>query len=85
MLMKWCPAMRTPIQLPELGAASVVLTAWFADLGEAVYAGDRLVEVCLDGATFDVSCPATGLLVEKLALPEDPLTAGQVLGIVEGG
>jgi pyruvate/2-oxoglutarate dehydrogenase complex dihydrolipoamide acyltransferase (E2) component len=77
--------MRTPIVLPELGAVPVVLTAWFADTGDEVYAGDRLVEVCIGGATFDISCPATGQLIEKLALPEDRIQPGQALGIVEGG
>jgi pyruvate/2-oxoglutarate dehydrogenase complex dihydrolipoamide acyltransferase (E2) component len=75
--------MRTPILLPELGAAPVLLSAWFANTGEAVYSGDRLVEVVVGGATFDVSSPATGRLAEKLALPADRLSPGQVLGTVE--
>ena len=75
--------MRAEILLPELGAAPVVVSVWFADSGEAVYEGDRLVEVLLRGATFDVSSPATGRLVEELALPDDPVLPGQVLGIVE--
>jgi pyruvate/2-oxoglutarate dehydrogenase complex dihydrolipoamide acyltransferase (E2) component len=75
--------MRTPIRLPELGAAPVVLSAWFADPGDAVYEGDRLVEVLVGGATFDVAAPATGRLAEQLALPDDPLVPGQVLGVVE--
>jgi 2-oxoglutarate dehydrogenase E2 component (dihydrolipoamide succinyltransferase)/2-oxoisovalerate dehydrogenase E2 component (dihydrolipoyl transacylase) len=75
--------MRAEILLPELGAAPVVVSVWFADSGEAVYEGDRLVEVLVSGATFDVSSPATGLLVQKLALPDDPVLPGQVLGIVE--
>jgi 2-oxoglutarate dehydrogenase E2 component (dihydrolipoamide succinyltransferase)/2-oxoisovalerate dehydrogenase E2 component (dihydrolipoyl transacylase) len=48
-----------------------------------VYGGDRLVEVLVDGATFDVSSPATGRLVERRALPDDPVFPGQVLGTVE--
>jgi pyruvate/2-oxoglutarate dehydrogenase complex dihydrolipoamide acyltransferase (E2) component len=75
--------MQAPILLPELGAAPVVLSVWFADPGEFVYEGDRLVEVLVAGATFDVPAPATGRLIEKRALPNDPLTTGQVLGMVE--
>jgi pyruvate/2-oxoglutarate dehydrogenase complex dihydrolipoamide acyltransferase (E2) component len=75
--------MRASVILPELGAAPVVLSAWFADTGEPVFAGDRLVEVLVGGATFDVSAPASGRLVEKRALPDDPLAPGQVLGMVE--
>jgi pyruvate/2-oxoglutarate dehydrogenase complex dihydrolipoamide acyltransferase (E2) component len=75
--------MQTPILLPELGAAPAVLSVWFADAGEWVYEGDRLVEVLVAGATFDVPSPATGRLIEKRAWPNDGLTTGQVLGIVE--
>jgi pyruvate/2-oxoglutarate dehydrogenase complex dihydrolipoamide acyltransferase (E2) component len=75
--------MHAEIVLPELGVAPVVLSAWFAESGEMVYEGDRLVEVLVRGATFDVSAPATGRLVEKRAIENDPLHAGQILGIVE--
>jgi pyruvate/2-oxoglutarate dehydrogenase complex dihydrolipoamide acyltransferase (E2) component len=75
--------MPTEIILPELGAAPVWLSVWFADLGDPVFEGDRLVEVLVGGATFDVSAPATGRLAEKRALPNDPLQTGQVLGLLE--
>ena len=75
--------MRAQVILPDLGAAPAVLSAWFADLGDAVFEGDRLVEVLVGGATFDVSSPATGRLAEKTALPNDTLEPGQVLGVVE--
>jgi pyruvate/2-oxoglutarate dehydrogenase complex dihydrolipoamide acyltransferase (E2) component len=75
--------MRVDILLPELGAAPLALSVWFADLGDQVYEGDRLVEVLADGATFDVSAPATGRLAEKRAWPDDHLAPGQVLGVVE--
>jgi pyruvate/2-oxoglutarate dehydrogenase complex dihydrolipoamide acyltransferase (E2) component len=76
--------MSTPLAiiLPELGSAPVWLSAWFADLGDVVYEGDRLVEVLVQGATFDVSAPATGRLAQKRALPRDLLTPGQVLGVL---
>jgi pyruvate/2-oxoglutarate dehydrogenase complex dihydrolipoamide acyltransferase (E2) component len=75
--------MRQPILLPDLGAAPVRLSVWFADLGDEVYEGDRLVEVLVNGATFDVPAPATGRLVEKTAYADDRLQTGQVLGMVE--
>jgi pyruvate/2-oxoglutarate dehydrogenase complex dihydrolipoamide acyltransferase (E2) component len=75
--------MQAEIILPELGAAPVVVSAWFADTGELVFAGDRLVEVLVGGATFDVSAPGSGRLVDKLALPRDFVQPGQVLGLVE--
>jgi pyruvate/2-oxoglutarate dehydrogenase complex dihydrolipoamide acyltransferase (E2) component len=75
--------MQANILLPELGTTPVILSLWFADTGDTVYEGDRLVEVVVPGATFDVSAPATGILSEKRAYPDDELQPGQVLGIVE--
>jgi pyruvate/2-oxoglutarate dehydrogenase complex dihydrolipoamide acyltransferase (E2) component len=59
------------------------LSVWFADIGDLVYEGDRLVEVLVGPATFDVPSPATGRLAEKHALPDDLLNPGQILGLVE--
>jgi 2-oxoglutarate dehydrogenase E2 component (dihydrolipoamide succinyltransferase) len=75
--------MRTPVVLPELGAAVARVSAWFADPGDFVYEGDRLVEVLIHGATFDVPAPATGRLAERLVLPEDSVVTGQVLGEID--
>lgn len=78
--------MHTPVVLPEVGADArqpITLSVWFADTGDYVYEGDRLVEVLVAGATFDVPSPATGQLAEILVLPDDVLRTGQVLGFVE--
>jgi pyruvate/2-oxoglutarate dehydrogenase complex dihydrolipoamide acyltransferase (E2) component len=75
--------MRTPIVLPDLGAAPVVLSLWFAGVGDTVFEGERVVEVLAAGATFDVSAPATGKLVERLAWPRDLLQPDQVLGVLD--
>lgn len=75
--------MQVEILVPDLGAGPAVLSVWFADVGDLVYEGDRLVEVLVAGATFDVPAPATGRVLEKLARLDDPLQPGQVLGIVE--
>jgi pyruvate/2-oxoglutarate dehydrogenase complex dihydrolipoamide acyltransferase (E2) component len=75
--------MLKPILLPDLGAPTAILSVWFVDPGDPVYAGDRVVEVLSDGATFDVSSPVTGKLAERLALPDDALVPGQTLGTVE--
>jgi pyruvate/2-oxoglutarate dehydrogenase complex dihydrolipoamide acyltransferase (E2) component len=75
--------MRTPVLLPDVGASPVWLSLWFAEPGDEVFEGDRLVEVLAAGATFDVSAPATGRLVERHAWPSDRLVPGQVLGVLE--
>jgi pyruvate/2-oxoglutarate dehydrogenase complex dihydrolipoamide acyltransferase (E2) component len=75
--------MQTAIILPDLGSALVLLSSWFADAGDVVYEGDRLIEVLAEGATFDVAAPVTGRLAAKQAQPDDPLQPGQVLGMIE--
>ncbi|HEV8061871.1 MAG TPA: biotin/lipoyl-containing protein [Gemmataceae bacterium] len=76
--------MQTEVILPDLGGLSEpVLSIWFVEPGEHVFAGDKLVEVLLAGATFDVSSPVSGRLTSKLAWPNARLYAGQVLGLVE--
>lgn len=75
--------MHAPIILPELGADAAILSVWFADPGDVVYEGDRLVEVLVNGATFDVSAPATGRLSERHAFPDERLAPGQLLGLLE--
>jgi pyruvate/2-oxoglutarate dehydrogenase complex dihydrolipoamide acyltransferase (E2) component len=81
--MKWLNRMQTPIILPDLGAGAMTLSVWFADVGDQVFEGERLAEVLLEGATFDVPAPTTGRLIEKRALPRDVIRAAQTLGILE--
>ncbi|HEV3119885.1 MAG TPA: biotin/lipoyl-containing protein [Gemmataceae bacterium] len=75
--------MQAEIIMPEVGAGAPVLSFWFADVGESVFEGDRLVEVLVGGATFDVPAPATGRLAEKRTLPYEALRSGQVLGLIQ--
>ena len=76
------PAISVPIVLPKLGLSPVRVSHWFAEPGDTVFEGDRLLEVCAGCATFDVSSPADGCLTAQLALPRDELQAGQILGFV---
>jgi pyruvate/2-oxoglutarate dehydrogenase complex dihydrolipoamide acyltransferase (E2) component len=71
-----------PIVLPDLGVPVARLSVWFAEPGDPVYEGDRIVEVRIGGATFDVSAPATGRLSQRFALPPDEVRPQQVLGEV---
>jgi pyruvate/2-oxoglutarate dehydrogenase complex dihydrolipoamide acyltransferase (E2) component len=71
---------RVPIALPDLGTGRVTFSLWYVRPGERVFEGDRVAEVLIPGATFDVPAPATGVLAERFALPNDPIAAGQVLG-----
>lgn len=72
-----------PIPLPDLGTGRIVFSLWYVRAGDRVTEGDRVAEVRIPGATFDVAAPADGVLVERLALPNDALEAGAVLGTIE--
>jgi pyruvate/2-oxoglutarate dehydrogenase complex dihydrolipoamide acyltransferase (E2) component len=72
-----------PILLPDLGPARAVLSLWYVRPGERVYAGDRVLEVLIPGATYDVPAPATGTIRDRLALANDPVTQGQTLGTID--
>jgi pyruvate/2-oxoglutarate dehydrogenase complex dihydrolipoamide acyltransferase (E2) component len=77
--------MRTPLTLPELGAGDEELrvSCWLVDLGDAVDEGDRVVEILMDGVTFDVSAERSGTLA-RIERPLDVVVrAGDVLGWLE--
>jgi pyruvate/2-oxoglutarate dehydrogenase complex dihydrolipoamide acyltransferase (E2) component len=71
--------------LPELGTGPdlpIVVSHWFASRGDLVWEGERLVEVLVGAATFDVPSPVTGHLIEIRGLEDDRVAAGSVLGVV---
>ena len=80
--MKWCP-MRIPLIMPDLGVAQMTLSIWFVANGSNVLEGDRLLEVLTGPATFDLSAPATGRLVERTVFVNDRVFPGQTLGFIE--
>jgi len=73
------------VTLPDLGTgpgAPIVVSHWFARPGEAVWEGERLVEVVVGPSSFDVPSPATGQLAEVRCREDDPAWPGSILGIV---
>ncbi|VTR95952.1 biotin lipoyl attachment domain-containing protein : Biotin/lipoyl attachment domain-containing protein OS=Isosphaera pallida (strain ATCC 43644 / DSM 9630 / IS1B) GN=Isop_0904 PE=4 SV=1: Biotin_lipoyl [Gemmata massiliana] len=74
---------RIAVTAPDLGAPRVTFSLWHVRVGDRVTEGDRVAEVLVPGAIFDVPAPATGTLVERLVLPNDPLTPGTVLGVIQ--
>jgi pyruvate dehydrogenase E2 component (dihydrolipoamide acetyltransferase) len=56
---------------------------WFAEEGEEVLEGDRLVEILAGSVTFDVPAPLSGRLVEVRVAEEDAVRCGDVLALLE--
>jgi pyruvate/2-oxoglutarate dehydrogenase complex dihydrolipoamide acyltransferase (E2) component len=74
--------MSTAIVLPELGVRNqpIRVSEWLVEPGEAVSAGDRVVEVLVQGITFDVPAPASGMLTRIERARDTEVSAGDVLG-----
>lgn len=71
--------------LPDLGFGSdtpIVVSHWFARLGEELWEGDRLVEVVAGAVTFDVSAPCDGVLARIARREDDVVVPGAPLGWV---
>ena len=69
--------------MPALDVPSVAVSVWYVKPGEKVYEGDRLVELLIGSATFDVTAECSGRLVEQSALPDERAACGAVLGYLE--
>jgi pyruvate/2-oxoglutarate dehydrogenase complex dihydrolipoamide acyltransferase (E2) component len=73
------------VVLPDLGTGpdvAIVVSHWFAARGDKVWEGERLVEVLVGAATFDVPSPASGRLAQIRGREDDRVSAGSVLGMV---
>ena len=71
--------------LPDLGTGPdvpICVSHWFVGRGGRVWEGERLVEVLVGPATFDVPSPVSGRLAEIRGLEDDRVEAGSVLGLV---
>ncbi len=75
----------TNIILPELGdgITKAIVACWHVQAGQAVNAGDEVVEVVTDKASFCVEAPVKGTL-KSLSVPQGvEAKVGQVLGVIE--
>jgi pyruvate/2-oxoglutarate dehydrogenase complex dihydrolipoamide acyltransferase (E2) component len=77
--------MLTPITIPDVGSgeAPLRLSAWFAEPGDAVEAGDRLLEVAISGMTCDVRAAGCGRLVRVEKQLDEVVIPGEIVGWVD--
>ncbi len=61
----------------------MTFSLWHVRVGDRVTEGDRIAEVLIPGATFDVPAPVSGTLAERNVQANDPLTPDIVLGVVQ--
>jgi pyruvate/2-oxoglutarate dehydrogenase complex dihydrolipoamide acyltransferase (E2) component len=73
------------LRLPELAGDVEFATVvqWRKQEGDAVTEDDVVLEVDADKANVEISAPASGRLVEILAVEGDEVRVGGVLAIIE--
>ncbi len=71
-----------PIKVPPLGESIVEATVsrWLKQEGEAVAAGDTLVELETDKVTVEVPATTSGVLVRRAQKEGDVVALGALLG-----
>ncbi|MCH9020851.1 MAG: 2-oxoglutarate dehydrogenase complex dihydrolipoyllysine-residue succinyltransferase [Proteobacteria bacterium] len=79
--------MSVEIKVPTLGESVTEATVaqWFKDAGEAISAGETLVELETDKVTLEVPAPASGILSEIRVDVGANVEAGATLGTIEEG
>jgi len=77
--------MQTAVRLPELGAGDdeIRVSCWLVDLGDDVGVGDRIVELLIDGITFDLAAEQTGVLTRIEKSLDAIVRPGDILGWIE--
>ncbi len=73
------------IRLPEIAGrdSEITITKWHADAGDSVSAGDDLLEVVADKATFDVPSPCSGKIKDIIKKEGDIVFAGEIISEIE--
>jgi len=73
---------------PELlgeGVTEAFVVEWFKQAGDAITAGEDLVEMMTDKVNVSIQSPVSGRIVETCAQPEARVAARGILAIVEDG
>ena len=73
------------IILPELGEGitKAKVACWHASAGERVTAGDDVVEVVTDKATFGIEAEVSGILTEILVGEGAEARVGEILAVID--
>ncbi len=78
--------MRVEFELPDIGAKAgdkIVVAFWHVEEDEEFVEGNDLMEVTTHNATFNISAPSTGKLIEILVQEGDAVIPGDVIAIID--
>ncbi len=75
----------TEVLLGELGREvdEATITRWFFEEGDAVNAGDDLVELTSENGTFCIPAPAAGMLAEVYYDEGEAVQKGEIICMID--
>jgi len=79
--------MSVNLEVPKIGEsiATVFIAQWLVKPGDAVRAGDPVVEVDSDKASMEVPAPVDGIVLETLVAEGEEVAIGVVIARIEEG
>ncbi|NOY41053.1 MAG: hypothetical protein GXP26_04335 [Planctomycetes bacterium] len=77
--------MEVEIKMPDLSTTGdeVTVLNWLVEVGQPIKRGQALFEVETDKATMEVESVKSGVLKKQIAQPDDAVSAGAVIAILE--
>lgn len=77
--------MRHKIKMPKVAdfVDEVVILEWLVEEGVSVDAGQSMLQVETDKVDLEIPAPVPGTIVEILVSPEDVVSTGTVICIIE--
>ncbi len=72
------------VVIPVLGEKieKATVSYWFFKAGDRVKAGEDLVELATDKATFNLPSPVSGVLTEIICQEGDAVSVGQTVAVI---
>ena len=79
------PNSPVPVPLPDLGTADepIRISAWFVEVGDAIEAGEPILEVMVAGVTCDVCSPTSGRIRRVLKDLDAAVQSGDVVAWID--
>ena len=76
--------MPVDVIMPAMGATQETgrLVRWFKQAGDSVTKGEMLMEVETDKSVVEVEAPASGILAQVTAEPDDDIPVGQTIALI---
>lgn len=80
-------AVRSKVKMPRLGdtAGDVLVIEWHVQVGADIRVGDPLITVETDKVDAEVPTPVDGRLMEQLVRPNDEVSTGMPIAVIETG